>query len=292
MRAVSGAGRRGPRKRTARSGAGAPATNHETDLVRDVEGDASSCARIRASSASSSSRRSLQLAILGTRRRRTCATCRSSSSTAIAARQPGSDQPVHRLGHLRARRRRLGRAGRRSISRVRRSMDGAVDSGGLRQERRGRQADDAAGRCRRIGCELDEHRAGVCEQSRSPDTRRRWWSGGVPPGPPAGGGSIEPRVRVWFNPDAREPLFHAAGDLCAAAAGRHVEPVVDGHRARARGRHAGAAERHAARQARADHRQAAAVRHHRIDRRADRPGRDRVLVPGARCAAASGCCSA
>ena len=78
--------------------------------------------------------------------------------------EPGPDQPVHRLGHLRARRRRVGRAGCRSVSRDRRRLDGADDSGAIRREPGGRSLVDAAGRRRRIGRELDEHRDGVRDE--------------------------------------------------------------------------------------------------------------------------------
>ena len=46
-----------------------------------------------------------------------------------------------------------------------RCLDGAVDSGELRPERRGRAGRRRSGRRRRIRRELDEHRARVCEQS-------------------------------------------------------------------------------------------------------------------------------
>src|SRR5206468_2477291 len=67
----------------------------------------------------------------------------------------------------------------------------------------------------------------------------------------------------------------------APLARRHDEPVVDGHRARARAGDARTAQRDAASSLGADRRQAAAVRARRNDRRAARARRCDRLVPGA-----------
>ena len=57
---------------------------------------------------------------------------------------------------------------------------------------------------------------------------------------------IDPRIRVWFNPQLESRYFMIPGRRRAPAAGRDDQPVVDGHRARKGDRHARAAERHAA----------------------------------------------
>ena len=82
---------------------------------------------------------------------------------------------------------------------------------------------------------------------------------------PARAGSLEPRVRVWFNPRLQSRDFMIPGDRRAAAARHHDQPVGDGHRPRTGGRHARATERYAAPPLGADHRQAAAVRPGRAD---------------------------
>ncbi len=69
--------------------------------------------------------------------------------------------------------------------------------------------------------------------------------------------AADPRL---VQPPPREPGLHDPGHRRAPAAGRHDESVVDGHCPRARARHAGAAQRHAAPPSGAHHRQVAALR--------------------------------
>ena len=139
---------------------------------------------------------------------------------------------------------------RRSLPGDGRGMDGAVDPRSLRRECGGWPSRDAAGARGRIGRQLDEHRAGVRDQPRG---RLHAGTGGTACARERGAASARRRGRHraararLVQPDAREPLLHAAGDLRAAAAGRHVESVVDGDRARARDRHARAVERDAPR---------------------------------------------
>ena len=117
----------------------------------------------------------------------------------------------------------------------------------LRRERRRGPARNASGCGGRVGREFDQHRAGIREQ---PDDRyaQEMAEQRRAPGPATATTARQyraARARL-VQSDARKPLLHAAGHLRAAAARRDVESLVDGHRARARNRHARAAERHAA----------------------------------------------
>ena len=100
---------------------------------------------------------------------------------------------------------------------------------------------------------------------------------GLAPEPPL----VSADVRVWFNPQLESRDFMIPGHPRVAAAGRDHEPVVDGDRARARARHARAAQRDADRALGADPRQDAAVRADRRHRRSARGRRRGVLVRGA-----------
>jgi ABC-2 type transport system permease protein len=95
------------------------------------------------------------------------------------------------------------------------------------------------------------------------------------------GGSIEPRVRVWFNPTLESRYFMLPGIfallLLVVTSNLSSMAIV-------REREIGTLEQlnvTPARKARADRRQASAVRDHRADRRPHRARRDRVLVRGA-----------
>ena len=107
----------------------------------------------------------------------------------------------------------------------------------------------------------------------------------------AAAGGIEPRVRVWFNPQLESRFFMVPGVLALLLLVVTAEPVVDGDRARAGDRHAGAVERHAAPALGADRRQAAAVRAHRHDRRGAGARRGDRSGSRCRCGAAFLCCS-
>ena len=128
-------------------------------------------------------------------------------------RQPGPDQPVHRLRHLRARRRRVGRARGRSLSGDGRRVDGAVDSAALRRERGGRTAGDAAGAWPTDRTRARRTSRWATRPTSSRDTRRISSSSARARAArrPAGGGGIEPRVRVWFNPTLESRYFMLPG---------------------------------------------------------------------------------
>ena len=113
---------------------------------------------------------------------------------------------------------------------------------------------------------------------------------GAPTG--GGGGSIEPRVRVWFNPTLESRYFMLPGIfallLLVVTSNLSSMAIV-------REREVGTLEQlNVTPLGRLELIIGKLLPYGIIglDRRADRPRRDRLLVRGARCAAASGCCSA
>ena len=161
--------------------------------------------------------------------------------------QPGAGQPVQRVRNFFHRRRGLEHSRGGPVPRERKGLDGACDSARLRKRHCRRAAVDAANRRGRFGCQLHEHRDGVCHQShcglRAGSDRRADARSGI--------GAVwrrhrPSRARV-VQPDDRKPLLHAARHFRAAAARGDVQSLVDGHRTGARSGHPRAVERHTAR---------------------------------------------
>ncbi len=176
--------------------------------------------------------------------------------------EPRADRALRRVAELHASSAIVTSAARhRSVSGARRARGWRSSiPRRLRRGARPRPAADGAGARRRQRRELDGRRARLRDE---PDRGVRAGARAdaavpAPAAPPPA--AIEPRVRVWFNPQLESRDFMMPGVDRAAAAGDHDEPVVDGDRARAGARHARAAERDAAAPLGADRRQAAAVR--------------------------------